>query len=137
MSKGKIILLAVLAVLAIPLALSLLGAFNSASTAPGRVVSKTLETGNIIGNYDLFFNRKAQFDSRVSQIKAHVGTLGEANDPGEQSRLRMELAAMRQTCRETANSYNADAAKANTSLFRDRDLPVSLDATVCETKDAA
>lgn len=127
----KIALAAAGLLFAVPVGLSLIGGAASVASAPGRVVSKTMQTDNIIGSYESFFNRKAAFDARVAQIDEHVGLMKENTDPAETSRLRIELAGMRQSCRELATTYNADAAKMNKSLFRDGKLPATLSETDC------
>lgn len=118
--------------IAVPVGLNMIGVFNTVATAPGRVINKTLETNNIIFNYERFFNVNANYQSRVAQIKEYRPLIDGETDPAEKARLRTELSAMKQSCRELANGYNADAGKLNRSLFRDRDLPEQLNVAVCE-----
>lgn len=133
MKQGtKIALGAAALLIAAPIALSSIGTFNSVATAPGRVVSKTMQTDNIIDSYEAFFAKKAQYDARVSQISTHKTLLSEDVDPAEASRLRIELAAMRASCRDLANGYNADVGKVNKGLFRDSKLPEALEVSACE-----
>lgn len=115
-----------------PVGLSYIGAFNSAATAPSRVVQRTLGTDNILQNYELFFDTNAAYKSRVSQIRAQEKLVKAETDHDEHSRLTMEVGAMRQTCRDLANNYNANSQKQNRALFKARDLPVELDANTCE-----
>lgn len=114
------------------LGLHVLGVVGTAATAPGRVVSKTLETDNIIASYEWFYDANAQFDSRRGQIRTHVGMASAEKDAVERARLNIELAAMRQSCRDLATKYNANSEKANKSLFKSRGLPESLSINNCE-----
>lgn len=119
--------------IALPVACSAYSVWSSATTAPGRVISKTLQTNNILSNYELFHDESKQFDARVAQLTEHRGFLAAEADPAEKSRLRMELAAQQQSCRELAADYNANSLKLNRQLFKDRGLPPVLDAALCET----
>lgn len=128
--KYGVIAIAVL--IGLPIGCSMITTATTVATTPSRVINKTLETNNVIANYETFFNRKAEFDGRVAQIETHQAVISATNDPAELSRLRMELAAQRQSCRELANNYNADAQKLNRGLFRDNNLPANLEVTACE-----
>lgn len=132
MSTLKYVAIGVAALIVIPVGLNAIGVFNTVATAPGRVINKTLQTNNIIFNYERFFDVKANYDARVAQINEQKPLLDAEKDPAERSRLRIELSAMKQSCRELANGYNADAQKLNRSLFRDNKLPDQLDVTACE-----
>lgn len=105
---------------------------SSVVTAPSRVVTRTLETDNIISNYEWFHDAFGNYKSRVAQVKAHRQTLAEATDPAEKTRLRIEINAISQACRELANRYNANATKTNKSIFMGREAPESLDSARCE-----
>lgn len=132
MSKFKIGLALAAVLVGVPVGCSILGTATSVATAPGRVVQKTLQTDNIISNYEGFFNRKAQYDARLNQAQGHTLLLATEQDPAEKTRLRIELSAMKQSCRDLATQYNADAAKLNRKLFRDSQLPANLSETACE-----
>lgn len=101
------------------------------ATAPGRVINKTLETDNIISNYEFFRDANQQFEARVAQAKAHKKILAEETNASEKSRLRIEVAAIQQSCRDLAAKYNANASKMNRNIFR-ADAPDSLSPTLCE-----
>lgn len=118
--------------IALPIAFSAYSTFSSAVSAPSRVINKTLQTDNIIFNYERFFDVNANFTSRVAQIKQYKEFLATETDPSEKIRLRTEMAAMQQSCRELATKYNADSQKMNRSLFKDKDLPYTLNTTDCE-----
>jgi hypothetical protein len=103
-------------------------------SAPGRVANRTLETGNIIFNYEYFFDTNAAFQGRVAQVNQYREFFQTETDPAEKNRLRTEFAAVQQSCRELANKYNANATKINRGIFKDPRgvLPTSLDAALCE-----
>lgn len=128
MSKA-FIAVAVAAAILLPVGCGAYSIYTSAVTAPSRVISKTLETDNIIFNYEWFFNVNSQFQSRLAQIKEYKTFEG---DEAEKYRLRTELGAMKQSCRELANNYNANSAKLNRAIFRSHNLPLVLDAALCE-----
>jgi hypothetical protein len=114
------------------LVLNVLGVVGSIATAPARVVEKTLGTDNIIASYEWFYDTNAQFEARLAQIKGHVGLLSSEKDAQERTRLNIELAAMRQSCRDMAAKYNGNSQKANKSLFKSRGLPEALALNACE-----
>ena len=118
--------------LLLPIAFGAYSTFTSVATAPSRVVNKTLQTDNIIFNYERFFDVNANFTSRVAQVKQYKEFLATETDPSEKIRLRTEMAAMQQSCRELATKYNADSQKMNRSLFKDKDLPYTLNISECE-----
>lgn len=132
MSTTLKVIVAVAAAIVLPVACSAYSIYASATTAPGRVISKTLETSNILTNYEMFHDESENFGARVSQINEQRGFLTAETDAAERSRLRMELAAQQQSCRELAADYNANSQKLNRNLFKDRGLPPVLDAGQCE-----
>lgn len=101
-------------------------------TRPAAVVNKTLDTNNIITKYEWFYDTSNAINSRVAQIKSHK-TLRDAEQAGaEKSRLSIELAGMQQSCRDMVASYNANAAKANVSIFKTDTTPSSFSLSICE-----
>jgi len=116
----------------LPVACTAYSVWTSATTAPGRVIGKTLETNNIITNYELFHDEVRNFDARVAQVREYEGLLTAETDKEERVRLRMEMAAQQQSCRELAADYNANSAKINRKAFKGTSLPPSLDAALCE-----
>lgn len=131
-SGWKIGVAAAALLIAVPLGYSVINTATTVATAPGRVVTKTMQTDNIISTYEGFFAHKAAYDGRLGQIKTHTKLIEANADPAEASRLRIELAAMQQSCREMAIKYNADAAMMNKSLFRDGKLPSTLSELECD-----
>lgn len=118
--------------IALPIAFGAYSTFSSVATAPSRVINKTLQTDNIIFNYERFFDVNASFTSRSAQVKQYKEFLATETNPSEKVRLRTEMAAMQQSCRELATKYNADSQKMNRSVFKDSDLPYTLNIAECE-----
>ena len=131
-SKLKIGLGVAALLVGVPVAISAIGSINSVATAPGRVVQETMKTNNIINNYEGFFVRKAEYDARLGQIADHKKLIADNADPAEAARLRIELAAMRQSCRDIAVIYNANASMATKELFQSDDLPAELSEAACD-----
>ncbi len=111
-------------------ALFAVGVLFSVVTAPGRVVTETLGTNNIITSYEFFRDANEQVKSRTAQIAAHK-KFTDGGDKMEANRIRIELAAMQQSCRDLVAKYNANASKANKAIFRG-DAPASLNLSTCE-----
>lgn len=132
MNKFGIFVAATLAVVAIPVGCSFLSTATTVATAPSRVINQTLETNNIIASYDWFFAVNAQYNSKVAQLTQQKQFLADELDPAEKQKLRMEVSAIQQSCRELSNNYNANSEKMNMSFFRDKDLPSALDEKACE-----
>lgn len=131
MSNGKIIGFAILAMIALPIVGGIYSTFSSMVTAPGRVVSKTLGTNNIINNYEWYHDAYGRFEARVTQIGQFQDLLADEQAGAERNRLRIDLTGMQQVCRELAEQYNANARKLNKGIFRGWSLPETLDQTNC------
>lgn len=129
---SKPVLAAIAVAIFLPVACGAYTVYNSVVSAPSRVINKTLETNNIIFNYERFFDVNATFESRKAQVVQYKKILSEETDKEEKISLRTELAAMQQSCRELSQSYNADSAKLNRALFKDRNLPYQLNSQECE-----
>lgn len=117
--------------IAAPVACSAYSSFTSVTSAPGRVVGRTLQTDNIIQNYEGFYNRNANYGVRLAQVAEYRDYLKNETDADEKQRLRIELSAMRLSCRELAAGYNADSAKQNRALFKSKGLPPVLSEEDC------
>jgi len=128
--KLKYFLIGGAALIALPVVGGLYSTFSSVVTAPSRVINKTLQTDNIINNYEWFHDAYGQYRARVSQIAQHKQFMTEA-DKSETSRLRIELGAIQQSCRELAARYNANATKSNRSIFMGQEAPESLSEQQC------
>lgn len=109
-----------------------LSAAGSVVSAPGRVLSKTMQTDNIIQSYEWFYDVNAGYDARLGQIKQFKAFYHEETDKGEKSRLRIDLASVQQTCRDLATKYNANSQKMNKSIFKGWTLPDVLKQSTCE-----
>lgn len=100
-------------------------------TKPAALANKTFQTDNIIFNYERFYDVSAAYDSRTAQITQFKSDLAAATNPDEQGRIKMELGAVQQTCRDLATQYNADSQKINREIFKSNDLPERLDLVAC------
>jgi hypothetical protein len=118
--------------LLLPVSCSLYSTYSATVSAPGRVITKTLETNNIVYNYEYFYDVNASDQSRAGQIKQYKVFADEESDPVEKVRLRTEQGAMQQSCRELVAEYNANSAKANRSIFKGGNLPTQLEPQTCE-----
>lgn len=100
-------------------------------TAPSRVISKTMETDNIVHRYEQFFDLKAAYDRTLPLIKGSQDMLSKESDTNEKFRLRTELRAQQDTCRSIVTKYNVNAQKLNVGLFKDWRLPEQLTLETC------
>lgn len=131
---GKILkwgLLGVVGLTIVGVAGSFLMTAGTVATAPGRVVTRTLETGNIINNYEWYYDAYAQYRSRLAQASEHAKMMDGVTDASERSRLATELSAIRQSCRDLATRYNANATKTNKAIFKGREAPEELSMEKC------
>lgn len=102
------------------------------ASQPGRIVSKTLDADNMIQNYEWFHDANGNYMARVAQIKQFKSLNATETDPQEKVRLRIEMAAIQQSCRDLSRRYNANSSKMNRGLFRERSLPDQLNSGDCE-----
>lgn len=100
-------------------------------SAPGRVVSRTLDTSNVITSYERFHDLNASFTARVGMVRNLSAQLA-TTPQGDRDAQLTDLNTARQSCREIAAAYNADAGKLNKAVFQDRALPPLLDSALCE-----
>jgi hypothetical protein len=104
----------------------LLSGAVSLLTLPGRLLGRALETDTVLTSYERFVDLNANFSARLAQLRdLQAQGVATAED-------RTDLNGVRQSCREIAAAYNADAGKLNRQPFRDRRLPPALDAGACE-----
>lgn len=131
----KVIALGVAFILAAPVACSM---YNVA-TAPARVANRTLETDNIINNYEWF---KRQYnDIKAIDIKIEIANDNLErfkNDAGprsswtfedktESSRLNAIVAGLEASRADMISIYNARSKMANRNIFKSNDLPESVE----------
>lgn len=108
---------------------------NKVANSADKVVDKTLQADNVITNYERFFDLQANFSARVMQIAEHKSLIDDAvvmKNTDDANLLRVELAGMKQSCREIASQYNADASKINKNIFKSKNLPNVLNMESCE-----
>lgn len=110
---------------------SAFGLFTKVVSTPARVLSKTLDTDNVIQSYEWFFDVDAAYKARHNQVTQYKSFMNSETDKDEKYRIRTELAAMQQTCRDLATKYNANSEKMNKKIFKGWDLPKSLSYQNC------
>lgn len=98
----------------------------------GGVMNRTFDADNVIAKYEWFHDAHGQYQSRVNQIAASKRMFADEKDTAERSRLRIELVAQQQSCRDIVTRYNANATKTNVSIFQGREAPSSLNIQTCE-----
>ncbi len=101
-------------------------------TKPMQLVNKTMETANIIHNYEWFHDMHASWQAKVGQVKSHAALINETTDKNEITKLRIERAGIQQLCRTLVTSYNAASSKINRKIFKGGSLPDELDMASCE-----
>lgn len=99
---------------------------------PARIVSKTFDADNVINNYEWYHDANNQVIARVAQIKGHKGIIADNTDNGEKARLRIEMSAIQQSCRDLVGRYNSNATKINRNIFMGRSAPESISPSTCE-----
>jgi len=104
---------------------------TTVATAPGKVVQKTFQADNIITNYEWYYDTHAAYEARLGQITDHSSYLEAEEDRIEIQRLRIELTAMRQSCRDLATKYNANSQKVNKSIFKGGAVPETIEKEKC------
>ena len=113
----------------------IIGVFTTAgkvAKAPGAVLEKTLDANNIIQSYEWFYDVNAAYEAKLGQIKQFQKFYLSETDAAEKSRLRIEMAAVQQTCRDLVEKYNANSQKLNKSIFKGWSLPDTLNQQTCE-----
>lgn len=99
---------------------------------PGRIVSKTFDADNVIANYEWFHDANGNFLAKTAQVHQFKTLFDGEKEPGERSRLRIEMAAVQQSCRDLARRYNSNATKVNRAIFKGASAPEALNAGECE-----
>lgn len=109
---------------------SILLAFFTLVTLPMGIIGKVATPDNVLTNYSRFHDLHGVHKMRIAQIKDYrtITPL----DAADASRIRIEIAAMQQTCREAATRYNADAAKVHVGIFKGQSLPETLSVAACD-----
>ena len=104
---------------------------SACDTAVG-IHDRVLNADNVVHDYEWFHTAHERIGARVSQIAATTSSVAEETDPGEKSRLRVDLAGQQQSCRELSADYNANADKITTGAFRGWSLPAHVNIGDCE-----
>ena len=107
------------------------GLFTKAISTPARVISKALDTDNVIHKYEWFHDVNAAYDAKLDQVVQYKSMYTSEEDKSERIKLRTEMAAMQQVCRKLATKYNANSEKMNVSIFKGWSLPPTLSYEVC------
>lgn len=136
---GGIVLAAVLLFVAL-VSFNFSGTLGSIISAPGRVIQKTLETDNIVGNYEYFIdaynnviprqkqaylNAKESYESFLSLLPADREKWKTA-DKAEASRLNSIVLATKNIYVGSVTDYNSKSKMLNRNVFKDRNLPYEL-----------
>lgn len=131
---GKVLLKVVIPIMVFAFVINLLSGVFNVAKQPMAVVQKTMNADNIIHKYEWFHDVSTQYDARVNQIVQFKSFLADETDVSEKQRLRMEMAAQQQSCRDLAAKYNANSEKMNVSIFKGWSLPDTLAMGVCDAK---
>lgn len=99
---------------------------------PGRIISKTFDADNVINTYEWYRDAYGNYLARLAQVRQFKQLREEEKSEPERARLRVEMAAIQQSCRDLARRYNANADKINKSIFMGTSVPAALNATDCE-----
>lgn len=111
------------------------GTLGSIISAPGRVIQQTLETNNIVGNYEWFHQQVRDIDTARGRVRTNTASIREfetmagpretwkLDDRQEWARLNSVVTGSRNYYLQLIQDYNARAAMLNRSVFRDRSLP--------------
>ncbi len=139
MSSTKIVLILLALIVGLPvlgitcrLACAPATIANKALDSAEGVLDRTLNPDNVIYNYEWFHDTFRAVQARVAQVGGHRTLLRGETDRDERTRLKLEIAAMQQSCRDMVAQYNANSAKINRSVFKGRTAPADLDPAVCE-----
>ena len=131
MSPLKMALAGAGALVAVGIALPVINIVTQPFRTASGIVSRTMNADNVLATYERFHDRWTGFEARVRQVDQTARDLAAEKNDAERIRLRVELGAQRQTCREIAAAYNADAIKTNRSIFQGREAPATLDMERC------
>lgn len=104
---------------------------NIAMNSATGVVSRTLDSNNVITRYEWFHDANGRYKSRINQIHQSTSDYTTAS-PTDKSSIRVDLNAQKQSCRDIVTQYNANSEKTNQSIFKGREAPISLEIQPCE-----
>lgn len=141
MAKLKVwhIPVGIIAIGALAIGASYVSGAVSVATAPSRVAQKTLNTDNIIHNYEWFRQQAYDVDAidiKITQNQNSLTALETAlgarstwsfDDRQEHSRLTSIVNGLVAQRADMVAEYNARSKMANRSIFKTNDLPETLD----------
>ena len=122
----------VLCILAVPVALSGFALWSSVFTKPVALLNKATDTTKMLANYEWFYEASNNFQSRVAQVKQFKTLVAGETDKGELSRLRVDLSAVQQSCRDLSAKYSAQSGKLHVGYMKSNTLPETLNMKECE-----
>lgn len=96
------------------------------------VVDRTLDPDNMINNYEFFQNAYQNVEAKTHQIRAYHEEYSASTSDNQREMIRMEVAAVQQSCRDLVADYNANASKSNRNIFMSSNLPTNIAYEVCE-----
>jgi hypothetical protein len=99
---------------------------------PAALASKATDTTAMLRNYEWFHEAASNYVARTAQVRSFKTLLAQEPDKGEQSRLRVDLAAVQQSCRDLAAKYEAQTGKIHVGYLKSKSLPESLNQKECE-----
>lgn len=99
---------------------------------PAALVSKATDTTKMLQNYEWFYEASNNFKSRVAQVSSSKKALASEEDKSEKARLRVDLGAAQQSCRDLSAKYEAQSGKIHVGYLKSKSLPESLNAKECE-----
>jgi hypothetical protein len=118
--------------------LGIIGFFGHVASTPARVISKTLDTDNVISNYEWFKRQYQDVQAQDRKLEAAANALQSFTDEAgprkdwqfedrqEFSRLNSVLLGLRSQRASMVAEYNARTQMANRDLFRTSDLPAEI-----------
>jgi hypothetical protein len=128
----KYIIIAVIVLLVfIPVICQIYSTSCQIASVPSRVIKRTLETDNVIHNYEWFHDVYQQLLAKYEQIIQHNQLLLTETDKEEKRTLRIELAGIKQSCRNLSAQYNANSKKINRKIFKGKTVPATMNITLC------
>lgn len=132
---GRVVLLAVLGLLALGALVSCLNFATNPARQAGRVVSKTIDADNVIYNYEWFHRQYGDLQAMTPKLENAQGALNDFeqsagprkgwqfDDRQEHSRLSSIVLGLKNQRAEIVQTYNARAEMSNRNLFIGKSLP--------------
>lgn len=112
--------------------LTIFGQVAKVVSTPARVLNKTLDTDNVITQYEFYYDVHEGYLARVGQIREFSGRVAQETDATERRFLNTELSGQRASCRTLVAKYNANSQKLTTKHFKGWALPHRLVLQTCE-----